>query len=141
MRRMWCTVAALALIIGVTAWAQTPPQAKGFFGTMTGKVKSAKPDGTSFVLTVSSVEIDEAHSAVKDPAVMVGKVLTLGTRMPKSAAGVPGPHAADAAFIKDLRPGMEVTVKIFAVRTDPSVLRIMEPGTVTRPATAPTTQK
>jgi hypothetical protein len=136
MSRYWTngTLFFLALLLGqVNALAETPKEAVGFFGNVTGVVKSAKEDGTSFMVTVSSAEPDE-HSAVKEAAPMVGKVLTLGTRMPRAKDGTPGPHVDDVAFIKSLKPGMTVTVKIFAVKSDPRVLRIILPGKIETPA-------
>ena len=133
MRKLSCVAAVLALAMGAAGWGENPPAAQGFFGTATGKVRSAKADGTSFVMTVLSAASDKGHSAVKDTALMVGKDLTLGTR--------PGPRAEDVAFIKTLKPGMEITVKIFSVKGAPEVLRIMEPGTVKGATTQPTTQQ
>src|SRR5215471_18716899 len=97
---------ARVLVMGLVAmaagmvWGATPPEAVGFFGMATGKVVSAKEDGTSFVLQVMTAEPD-TQSAVKDGKVMVGKELTLGTRMPKKE-GVGTPHVEDVAFIKGL---------------------------------------
>ena len=127
-----CVVVVVAMVVGMVRGA-TPAEAVGFFGVATGKVKSAQADGTSFVMTVLSAEPDE-KSAVKDGKPMVGKELTLGVRMPKTN-GVAGPHPEDVAFVKTLKPGMEVTVTIFALRADATVLRITKPGVVKGPAT------
>ena len=124
------------LLAAAAAPAATPKEAVGFFGTVTGVVKSARPDGSSFVLTVSEATPDAKSNTAKDPAAMAGKDLTLGTRMPR-VDGKPSPSPEDVAYIKSLKPGETITVKVFAVRSDPSVLRIMGPGTATtRPAGA-----
>jgi hypothetical protein len=116
--------------------AATPKEAIGFWGVMTGTVKSAQADGTSFVLTVSKAEPDETKSAVKDGTAMVGKDLTLGTRMPRKD-GKPYPSPEDVAFIKSLKPGMTVTVKIFAVHSDTKTLRLQAPGEIVAPKEKP----
>ena len=111
----------------IASFGATPKEAVGFWGTVTGKVKSAKPDGTSFVLTVSDAQPEE-KSKVKDGAPMVGKDLTLGTRMPRKD-GKPYNSEEDVAYIKTLKPGMMITVKIFSVISAPTVQRIQGPGT------------
>lgn len=111
----------------IAAHAATPKEAVGFFGTVTGVVKSTAPDGTFFVITVSKAVADEKQSAVKDTAPMVGKDLHLGTRMPKKD-GVPHPNPEDVAYIKTLKPGDAITIKVFAVHADPRVLRMLKPG-------------
>ena len=58
---------------------------------------------------------------------MVGKELTLGTRMPKKD-GVGSPHTDDVAYIKTLNPGDKIVIDVFAVRSDPSILRMTKPG-------------
>ena len=105
----------------------TPKEVVGFWGKVTGTVKSAKADGLSFVLTITDAQPDEKQSAVKDSAPMIGKVITLGTRMPKKD-GKPYPSPEDVAYIKSLKPGDTISVKIFAVRADPTVLRVQGPG-------------
>ena len=42
--------------------------------------------------------------------------------------GVGYPHPDDVAYLKTLQPGMVITVKIFATRSSPRVLRIQSPG-------------
>ena len=129
-----------AIVIGLcttlatsSARAETPKEAMGFWGTVTGTVKSAAADGLSFTFTVSKAEPDESKSIIKDGAPMVGKVLTLGTRMPKKD-GKPYPNEEDIAYIKTLKPGMKLTIKIFAVKSAPTVLRIQGPGKETTDA-------
>ncbi len=124
---------ALALGLGQQLHAQVnevqnPQEVAGFRGQVTGTVKSALPDGPSFVLAISKAEADPATSDLKEGAPLVGKELTIGVRMPKNAAGVAGPHPDDVAYIKTLKPGMSITVKIFAPRANPRVLRIQGPG-------------
>ena len=58
---------------------------------------------------------------------MVGKDLTLGTRMPRKD-GKPFPSEEDIAYIKTLKPGMKITVKIFSVVSNPRIQRIQAPG-------------
>jgi hypothetical protein len=120
------TFVLFMLATSLAASAATPKEAVGFMGTATGAVKSAQKDGSSFVLVISSAEPNE-QSAVKNGAAMVGKEITLGVRMPRKD-GKPTQHVDDVAWIKTLKPGQVVKVKIFAVRADPSVLRITEPG-------------
>jgi hypothetical protein len=125
---IWPALVGLILILGTTtSRADTPKEAVGFWGTVSGKVKAARPDGMSFVLTISDAQPDDSKSKVKDGAPMVGKDITLGTRMPRKN-GVPYPSEEDVAYIKTLKPGMMITVKIFAVISNPRVLRIQEPG-------------
>jgi hypothetical protein len=129
-------VTILAVVLGVAGTSNvgaTPKEAVGFWGTVTGNVKSARPDGSSFVLTVSRAQPDETKSAVKDATPMVGKDLTLGTRMPKKD-GKPSPNPEDITYIKSLQAGTSITVKIFAVQADPRVLRIQGPGDTAAPA-------
>ncbi|MDB5320814.1 MAG: hypothetical protein JWN40_2445 [Phycisphaerales bacterium] len=133
----------LALTLSATlasAASNTPNQAIGFFGTITGTVKSARSDGASFVLTVDKADPDEKQSAIKDGGPMVGKEITLGTRMPRDTAGTPHPSAEDVAYIKTLKPGAKVIVKVFAVRADPTVLRLRAPGE-SADAAAPSKEK
>jgi hypothetical protein len=118
----------------IAARAATPKEAVGFFGTVTGVVKSTAPDGSFFVLTVSKAVADEKQSAIKDTGRMVGKDLHLGTRMPKTKEGVPHPNPEDVAYIKTLKPGDGISIKVFAVHADPRVLRMLKPG---EPSDAP----
>ncbi len=128
MARRWNLAAVVAcLMLASVTFAATPKEAVGFWGTVTGEVKSAKPDGTSFVMAVKTAEPDEKQSTVKDGSAMSGKLITLGTRMPKKD-GKPAPSEEDIAYIKTLKPGMKITVKIFAVKADPTVLRVQGPG-------------
>jgi hypothetical protein len=126
------TAALVGLLFVFTAAAAekaaTPKEAVGFFGAATGVVKSAEADGTSFVLTITKAEPDATRSAVKDAAAIVGKGIPLGTRMPRDKDGKPRPHEDDVAYIKSLKAGQSITVKVFAVRSDPSILRITGPG-------------
>src|SRR5580765_4196002 len=130
----FATIIGLALMLG--AAAPTPKEAVGFWGTVTGVVKSAQADGKAFVLTVSKAEPDEKNSKIKDTAPMIGKALTICTRMPVKD-GKPTFKEEDVAYIKTLKPGMSITAKIFAVRADPRVLRLQAPG---QPATQPAGQ-
>ncbi len=126
-----CAVAMIGMALQVGAMAAEPenvPEALGFWGQVTGTVKSAQDDGRCFVLVVAKAEVDPAASALKDSAPMVGKELKIGVRMPRKPDGVAGPHADDVAYIKTLKPGMVITVQIFAPRSNPKVLRIQGPG-------------
>jgi hypothetical protein len=116
----------IAILLCAAALAATPKEAVGFRGSVEGKVKSAKPDGSSFVLTVTKADPEE-KSTVKDGSAMVGKEITLGVRMPRKD-GKPYPSPEDEAWIKTLKPGANVRVKVFAVAADPTVLRIQGPG-------------
>jgi hypothetical protein len=78
-------------------------------------------------LKVAKAEPDQQKNAAEKPAAMVGKQLTLGVRMPRKD-GKPYPSPEDVAYIKSLKPGMAIRVKIFAVMGDPRVLRIQGPG-------------
>src|SRR5438477_5400522 len=95
------SILSLLAICSAAIAADTPKQAVGFFGTVTGTVKTANVDGLFFVLTVAKSEVDAKQSTVKDSD-MVGKQITLGTRMPK-ADGKAAPHEEDVAFIKTLK--------------------------------------
>ena len=134
-------VAMIGMALQVGAAATEPenvPEAVGFWGQVTGTVKSAQDDGRCFVLVVSKAEVDPAASALKDSAPMVGKELEIGVRMPrKKTDGVASPHADDVAYIKTLKPGMVITVTIFAPRSNPKVLRIQEPGKTVTAADQP----
>lgn len=126
-RLMTGVVATVTLIWTASALAANPKEATGFWGTVTGTVKSAQADGQSFVLTVSSAEPDASKSEVKDGAPLAGKQITLGVRMPRKD-GKPTPSEEDVAYIKTLKPGDKIKVKIFAVKSAPTVLRIQGPG-------------
>jgi len=119
-------IGSIFALTAVVSLGATPKEAVGFWGTVSGKVRSARADGTSFVLTVSDAQPDE-KSKVKDGAPMVGKDLMLGTRMPKKD-GVAYPKEEDVTYIKSLKPGMMITIKIFAVISNPQILRIQAPG-------------
>jgi hypothetical protein len=122
---------ALGFVIQMQARAdevQNAPELAGFRGQVTGTVKSTQPDKPSFVLAISKAEADPAASTLKDGAPLLGKELTLGVRMPRNADGVGAPHPDDIAYIKTLKPGMLITVKIFSVHNNPRVLRIQGPG-------------
>ena len=128
--RFKATIAVLAFIVCLvagSAGAATPKEAVGFTGTVEGAVKSAQADGSSFVLTVGKAEPDQSKSTVKDGGPMVGKQITLGVRMPRKD-GKPYPHPDDIAYVKSLKPGQTIRVKVFAVHADPRVLRIQAPG-------------
>src|SRR5262249_49180851 len=107
---------------------QNGPEVAGFRGQVTGSVKSAQADGRAFVLAISKAEVDLASSTLKEGTPLLGKELSIGVRMPKNAEGVAGPHADDVAYIKTLKPGMVISVKIFSVHNSPQVLRIQAPG-------------
>jgi hypothetical protein len=47
--------------------------------------------------------------------------------MPKKD-GVASPHADDVAYIKTLNPGDKIVIQVFAVHSDPSILRMTKPG-------------
>ena len=131
------TTTILFFASAALALAATPKEAVGFWGKVSGTVKSAQADGLSFVFTVSKAEADATNNTAKDPAAMVGKDLTLGTRMTKKDGKNPTPNDADVAFIKTLKPGMTADLEIFAVKADPTVLRIKKPGQITGPTSEP----
>lgn len=107
--------------------AEQPAAATGFWGEVTGTVKSVREDGTSFTLLISKAEAGE-HNTAKKPAAMVGKVISLGTRMPRDKNQKPSPHVDDIAYIKSLKVGDVITVKMFSVMSAPDVHRIQAPG-------------
>jgi hypothetical protein len=107
---------------------QNAPEVAGFRGEVTGTVKSTEPDKPNFVLAISKAEPAAENSTLKDGAPLIGKELTLGVRMPRNAEGVGAPHPDDIAYIKTLKPGMVITVKIFSVHDKPRVMRIQGPG-------------
>ena len=122
-------VAGMALLARATAdEVENIKEVAGFRGQVTGTVKSAQADGRAFVLAISTAEFDPASSDLKENAPLVGKDLTIGVRMPKNPDGVGYPHPDDVAYLKTLKPGMVITVKIFATRSSPRVLRIQSPG-------------
>jgi hypothetical protein len=122
---------ALVLITGV-AGAENPKEAAGFSGKVTGTVKSTQADGLSFTIAVTKAEADE-KSSVKDTAPMLGKTLTLGTRMPRKD-GKPFPSDQDIAYIKSLKAGDVISIKVFSVHGAPKVLRMQGPGEPADPA-------
>src|SRR4051812_27470459 len=116
-------VIGMALLVSVKAdEVGNGPGGAGFRGEVTGMVKSAQSDGRAFILTISKAEVDPATSNLTESAPLLGKELNVGVRMPKNADGVAFPHVDDVAFIKTLKPGMVITVKIFAPRANPQVL-------------------
>jgi hypothetical protein len=48
--------------------------------------------------------------------------------MPRTAEGKPHPHPDDVAYIKTLKPGDEIVVQVFAVHSNPAILRMVKPG-------------
>ncbi|OAI57972.1 hypothetical protein AYO49_01650 [Verrucomicrobiaceae bacterium SCGC AG-212-N21] len=114
---------------------ENAPEVAGFWGQVTGVVKSAQADGGGFVLAITKAEVDPERSTLKDGAPLLGKELRIGVRMPKNAAGVASQHPDDLAYIKTLTPGAVITVKVFAPRANPRVLRIQGPGAAAEPAT------
>ena len=126
--RLAVALAGLVLLSGARAdEVENPKEVAGFWGLVTGQVKSAQADGRAFVLVITKAEFDPASSALKVNAPLIGKELTIGTRMPKKDE-VSYPNPDDVAYIKTLKPGMAITVKIFAPRSSPQVLRIQAPG-------------
>jgi len=69
---VWQFVVALmsvVLVLGARAdEVENPKEVEGFWGTVTGEVKSAQADGRAFVLTITKAEFDPASSALKDNA-------------------------------------------------------------------------
>src|SRR4051812_40953718 len=130
-------VAGLLLLRSASAAeVENPAEVAGFIGQVTGTVKSVRPNDPSFVLAVSKAEADPATSTLKDGAPLVGKQLTFGVRMPKTNEVV-HPHPDDVAYVKTLKPGMVISVKVFAPRSSPRVLRIREPGQSVEGGSAP----
>ena len=130
MNRHFASIAVVGFILAVGSLAlasATPKEAVGFAGSITGTVTSRADDGTSFRLKVSKAVADESKSKVKDTDAMIGKELTLGTRMPRTD-GKAHNHPDDVAYIKSLKVGDEIVVQVFAVHSDPSVLRMTKPG-------------
>jgi len=123
------SLAAMVLMADAEAnEAENIPEAAGFWGQVTGVIKSAQEDGQCFVLTVSKAEVDPATSILKNSAPMISKELVIGVRMTKKPDGVSYPNAEDVAYIKTLKPGMVITVKLFTPRSNPKALRIQCPG-------------
>lgn len=102
-------------------------EVSGFRGEIEGRVKSAKADGSSMVIVAVKATFDPAQTLLKDNAPLVGKELTIGVRMPKTNEQ-PHPHPDDLAYIKSLKAGDFIAVKIFSVFSSPRVLRIQQPG-------------
>ena len=121
----------LVLAVALTACAavrSAPPSGPALFrATVTGEVKSAKPDGLSFMLTVAKADRDAVNNTGVEPTELVGKTVALGVRMPVKD-GKPQPHPDDVAYIKSLKAGMSIRVKIFAVRGNMKSLRMQGPG-------------
>jgi hypothetical protein len=135
------SVAGLLLLRSASAAeVENPAEVAGFIGQVTGTVKSVQPNDPSFVLAVTKAEADPATSTLKDGAPLVGKQLTFGVRMPKTNE-VSHPHPDDTAYVKTLKPGMVITVKVFAPRSSPRVLRIREPGQSAPGSEAPAREK
>jgi hypothetical protein len=129
MRRFHSGTLALAVALTVCAVVRSaPPSAPALFrAIVTGEVKSAKPDGLSFMLTVAKADGDAVNNTGIEPTELVGKTVTLGVRMPVKD-GKPQPHPDDVAYIKSLKAGMSIRVKIFAVRGNIKSLRMQGPG-------------
>lgn len=71
-------VSAVALTV-CTVVRSAPPSGPALFrATVTGKVKSAKPDGLSFVLTVAKADEDAVNNTGVEPAELVGKTVAPG---------------------------------------------------------------
>jgi hypothetical protein len=118
---------ASGLARAVADEVENPPDVAGFRGEVVGVVKSAKSDGSGFVLTVEKAKFDLDASKLKDNAPLIGKELGIGVRMPKTN-GESHQHPADLAYVKSLKPGDVIAVKIFSVVKNPRLLRIQEPG-------------
>jgi hypothetical protein len=129
----WASALVLSVIMvfGATVArgqeVENPAEVAGFRGVVEGKVKSAQEDGRAFVLAVSRAEFDPKGSTLKNNAPLVGKELRIGVRMPKKD-GQPYPHPSDVEYLKGLKPGMTISVKVFSVHDKPRVVRIQEPG-------------
>ena len=120
-------VSAVALTVCTTVRSAPPSTPALFRATVTGQVKSAKPDGLSFTLKVAKAEKDAVNNTGVDPTVLVGKTVALGVRMPVKD-GKPQPHTDDVAYIKSLKAGMPIRIKVFAVRGNMEFLRMQGPG-------------
>ena len=120
-------VSAVALAVCAAVRSALPSVPALFRATVTGEVKSAKPDGLSFVLLVTKADGDAVNNTGVDPTVLVGKTMALGARMPVKD-GTPQPHPEDVAYIKSLKAGMSIRVKIFAVRGNMKSMRMQGPG-------------
>lgn len=123
-------VVLLLLLDGIAA--ANPPEVNGFRGTVTGTVKSAMPNGLSFVLTISEAKADPKYAATNDGSQIIGKDVTLGVRTPVVAPGskVTAPAPDDVAFIKTLKVGMKIHADIFSVFKSPNLMRIQKPGKI-----------
>src|SRR4051812_18402948 len=125
-----CSLAFVLFAALAAAYAgevENPGEVAGFRGEITGIVKSANADGSGFTITVSKATFNPEASALKDNAPLIGKELALGVRMPKTD-GQAHQHPDDLAYIKTLKPGDAIAVKIFSVHSNPRVLRIQAPG-------------
>jgi hypothetical protein len=136
-RKIGWIVAVLA--VAVFVWPargeprkDNPKEATGFFGDVVGTVSSRPDDGTSVNLTVEAVSPDPDKSNA-DAQHMLGQELCIGTRLPRDKDGKPRPSAEDVAWVKTLKPGMKVTIPLFAAKADPNVLRMTKPGSVEKP--------
>jgi hypothetical protein len=129
MRRIRSGILVSAVALTVCAAVRSaPPSGPALFrATVTGEVKSAKPDGLSFMLTVAKADGDAVNNTGVESAELVGKAVALGVRMPVKD-GTPQPHPDDVAYIKSLKAGMLIRVKIFAVRGNMKSLRMQGPG-------------
>ena len=109
-----------------------PPEVNGFRGNVTGTVKSAMPNGLSFVLTLSEAKADPKYAATNDGSKIIGKHVTLGVRTPLVAPGskATAPAPEDIAFIKTLKAGMRINVDVFSLLKAPNVVRIQKPGRI-----------
>lgn len=133
MKRICLALAVVGLVLLLDrAEAANPPEVNGFRGNVTGTVKSAMPDGLSFVLTVSEAKADPKYADMNDGAKMIGKSITLGVRTPLVAPGAKttAPAPDDIAFIKTLKAGMKINVDIFSLLKAPNVMRIQKPGKI-----------
>ena len=81
----------------------------------------------SVMLTVAKADEDAVNNTGVEPTELVGKTVALGVRMPVKD-GKPQPHPDDVAYIKSLKAGMSIRVKIFAVRGSMKSLRMQGPG-------------
>jgi hypothetical protein len=133
MNRICPALAMVGLILLLNcAQGANPREVNGFWGNVTGTVKSALPSGLSFVLHISDAKADPKFAAKNDGSKMVGKNIELGVRMhivdPASKATAHDPD--DIASIKTLKPGMKINVDIFSVQKAPNVMRIKKPGEI-----------
>ena len=120
-------VSAIALTVCAVARSAPPSGPALFRATLTGEVKSAKPDGLSFALKVAKADADASSNTGVDPNTLVGKTVVLGVRL-TIKDGTPQPNPDDVAYIKALKAGTSIRVKIFAVRGNMKTLRMQGPG-------------